>query len=134
MNLRIFTLMTACAALLCAPMAFAQFEFVGSVTLTWFLLQRSGFGCAFASGVPRYFVRDEIERSSVSWDGSPLADRTYCSAQPMQPGIHVAVFHDSTTSPRRAAIRPPLASVSSTWGACRPFCAALGALPPSFWI
>jgi hypothetical protein len=78
--------MAAFAALLCAPMAFAHFEFVGSVNVTRFQLQRSGFGNAFTSSVPRCFVMDEIERSSVNWDCSPRADRNYCPAQPMQPG------------------------------------------------
>ena len=49
-------------------------------------LKRSIFGYAFASGVPRYFMGDEIKRPSVSWDGSPLADTNYWRAQPVQPG------------------------------------------------
>ena len=49
-------------------------------------LKRSLFGYAFASGVPRYFMGDEIQRPSVSWDGAPLADSGYWRAQPVQPG------------------------------------------------
>ncbi|MEN9284464.1 MAG: hypothetical protein RLZZ179_1957 [Verrucomicrobiota bacterium] len=49
-------------------------------------LKRSIFGFAFASGVPRYFMGDEIQRPSVSWDGAPLADANYWRAQPVQPG------------------------------------------------
>ncbi len=58
----------------------------GSVTVTQAQLKRSSFGYAFASGVPRYFMGDEIERPSVSWDGAPLADTNYWRAQPVQPG------------------------------------------------
>lgn len=65
------------------PSALAQ---TGSVTVTQNQLKRSSFGYAFASGVPRYFMGDEIERPSVSWDGAPLADTNYWRAQPVQPG------------------------------------------------
>ena len=56
------------------------------VSITTIRLNRSLFGYAFASGVPRYFMGDEIQRPSVSWDGSPLADTNYWRAQPVQPG------------------------------------------------
>ena len=56
------------------------------VSITTIRLKRSIFGYAFASGVPRYFMGDEIQRPSVSWDGAPLADSGYWRAQPVQPG------------------------------------------------
>jgi hypothetical protein len=56
------------------------------VSITTIRLKRSLFGYAFASGVPRYFMGDEIQRPSVSWDGAPLADTNYWRAQPVQPG------------------------------------------------
>ncbi len=49
-------------------------------------LKRSTFGYAFASGVPLYFMGDEIKRPSVNWAGAPLADTNYWRAQPVQPG------------------------------------------------
>lgn len=56
------------------------------VSITTIALKRSLFGYAFASGVPRYFMGDEIQRPSVRWDGAPLADTSYWRAQPVQPG------------------------------------------------
>ncbi len=56
------------------------------VSITTIRLKRSVFGYAFASGVPRYFMGDEIQRPSVSWDGAPLASTSYWRAQPVQPG------------------------------------------------
>ena len=56
------------------------------MSVTTIVLKRATFGFAFASGVPRYFMGDEIERPSVSWDGAPLADSNYWRAQPVQPG------------------------------------------------
>ncbi|MDB4414334.1 hypothetical protein N9255_00225 [bacterium] len=50
------------------------------------VLRRATFGYAFASGVPRYFMGDEIERPVVSWDGSPLSNSNYWRSQPVQPG------------------------------------------------
>ncbi|MEX1116420.1 MAG: hypothetical protein WEB53_14310 [Akkermansiaceae bacterium] len=59
----------------------------GTVSVTSIALVRSTFGYAFASGVPRYFMGDEIERPAVRWDGAPLlADSNYWRAQPVQPG------------------------------------------------
>jgi hypothetical protein len=59
-------------------------------SVTTIVLVRASFGYAFASGVPRYFMGDEIARPSVSWDGSPLADNNYWRAQPVQPGEEFA--------------------------------------------
>ena len=56
------------------------------VSITTIHLKRSLLGYAFAAGVPRYFMGDEIQRPSVSWDGAPLADTNYWRAQPVQPG------------------------------------------------
>jgi hypothetical protein len=91
------------------------------VSITTIHMKRSILGYAFASGVPRYFMGDEIQRPSVSWDGAPLADTNYWRAQPVQPGEEfnsvrltntvdglaqpllpagtVAVTNSSTTSP-----------------------------------
>lgn len=65
------------------PRAITRTNGVSSTTIS---LKRSLFGYAFASGVPRYFMGDEIQRPSVSWDGAPLADTNYWRAQPVQPG------------------------------------------------
>ena len=64
----------------------SAFALTGGVKVTQTQLKRSSFGYAFASGVPRYFMGDEITRPSVSWDGVPLADSNYWRAQPVQPG------------------------------------------------
>jgi hypothetical protein len=56
------------------------------VGVTTMVLKRASFGFAFASGVPRYFMGDVIERPSLSWDGLPLANTNYWRAQPVQPG------------------------------------------------
>jgi len=58
----------------------------GGATVTTMVLKRATFGSTFASGVPRYFMGDIIERPLVRWDGSPLADSNYWRAQPVQPG------------------------------------------------
>ena len=58
----------------------------GGESVTTIVLKRATFGFAFASGVPRYFMGDEIEPPAVSWDGAPLADNNYWRAQPVQPG------------------------------------------------
>ncbi|MCX6839971.1 MAG: hypothetical protein NTX35_19485 [Verrucomicrobia bacterium] len=59
-------------------------------SVTTIVLVRASFGYGFASGVPRYFMGDEIQRPSVSWDGAPLADSNYWRAQPVQPGEEFA--------------------------------------------
>ncbi|MCF7673903.1 MAG: hypothetical protein K9N23_00350 [Akkermansiaceae bacterium] len=59
---------------------------IDAVSVTTIVLVRASFGYAFASGVPRYFMGDEIERPAVSWDGSPLANNNYWRAQPVLPG------------------------------------------------
>ena len=59
-------------------------------SVTTIALLRASFGYGFASGVPRYFMGDEIQRPSVSWDGAPLADSNYWRAQPVQPGEEFA--------------------------------------------
>jgi len=56
------------------------------VSVTTIALTRGSFGFSFASGVPRYFMGDAIERPSVSWDGAPLTNNSYWRAQPVQPG------------------------------------------------
>jgi hypothetical protein len=58
----------------------------GGVSVTTMVLIRGSFGYAFASGVPRYFMGDVIERPSIRWDGAPLANSSYWRAQPVQPG------------------------------------------------
>jgi hypothetical protein len=62
----------------------------GPNSVTTIALLRASFGYGFASGVPRYFMGDEIERPSVSWDGAPLADNNYWRAEPVQPGEEFA--------------------------------------------
>ena len=59
-------------------------------SVTTIVLVRASFGYGFASGVPLYFMGDEIQRPSVSWDGAPLADSNYWRAQPVQPGEEFA--------------------------------------------
>ena len=57
-----------------------------TATVTSMVLKRATFGFSFASGVPRYFMGDIIERPLVRWDGTPLTDSNYWRAQPVQPG------------------------------------------------
>lgn len=64
----------------------SAFALTGGVRVVQTQLKRSSFGYAFASGVPRYFMGDEIERPAVSWDGAPLANSSYWRTQPVQPG------------------------------------------------
>ena len=68
-------------------------------------LKRSTFGYAFASGVPLYFMGDEIKRPSVNWAGAPLADSNYWRAQPVQPG---ETFSSSLLSNTVAGLTQPL--------------------------
>ncbi|HCN28531.1 MAG TPA: hypothetical protein DIT64_07130 [Verrucomicrobiales bacterium] len=49
------------------------------------VLARASFGHSFASGVPRYFMGDEITRPNLRWDGQPVA-QTYWRSKPVQPG------------------------------------------------
>lgn len=49
------------------------------------VLVRASFGHSFASGVPRYFMGDEITRPNLRWDGQPVA-QTYWRSRPVQPG------------------------------------------------
>ena len=46
---------------------------------------RASFGHSFSSGVPLYFMGDEIQRPRVNWQGSPVA-QSYWRSQPVQPG------------------------------------------------
>ena len=63
----------------------SAFESKAGVKVTQTQLKRSSFGYAFSSGVPSYFMGDEIKRPSISWDGAPLANSNYWRAQPVQP-------------------------------------------------
>ena len=49
------------------------------------VLQEVAFGHSFASGVPLYFMGDEIQRPFVSWDGSPV-NQTYWRSEPVRAG------------------------------------------------
>ncbi|MEY4245084.1 MAG: hypothetical protein RLZZ245_2669, partial [Verrucomicrobiota bacterium] len=84
---------------------------VGNTTIA---MKRSTFGYAFASGVPRYFRGDEIERPSVSWDGAPLADSNYWRAQPVQPGEQFSSVRLTNTVDGLAQPLLPAGSVAVT--------------------
>ncbi len=86
------------------------FALTGGALVTQNQLKRSSFGYAFASGVPRYFMGDEIERPSVGWDGVPLADTNYWRAQPVQPG---EVFTSARLTNTVEGLTQPLLPVSS---------------------
>ena len=45
----------------------------------------ASFGHSFASGVPLYFMGDEIQRPVIRWDGIPIA-QSYWRAKPVEPG------------------------------------------------
>ena len=49
------------------------------------VLVRASFGHSFSSGVPLYFMGDEIQRPRVNWQGTPVA-QSYWRPQPVQPG------------------------------------------------
>ncbi|RYD36487.1 MAG: hypothetical protein EOP86_05855, partial [Verrucomicrobiaceae bacterium] len=51
------------------------------------VLGRASFGHSFASGVPLYFMGDEIQRPLVRWDGATTpAGQNYWRSKPVQPG------------------------------------------------
>jgi hypothetical protein len=75
------------------------FVLENGVKISQIQLKRSIFGYAFSSGVPRYFMGDEIERPSVGWDGAPLANSNYWRAQPVQPGEMFSSVVDGLTQP-----------------------------------
>lgn len=56
-----------------------------SAPVTTVVLVRSTFGYSFASGVPRYFMGDIIERPKVSWNGQAV-NESYWRAEPVRPG------------------------------------------------
>jgi hypothetical protein len=88
----------------------SAFALTGGVRVEQARLTRSSFGFAFASGVPRYSMGDEIERPSVGWDGAPLADSNYWRAQPVQPG---EVFTSVKLSDTVAGLTQPLLPVGT---------------------
>ncbi len=106
------------------PRAVLVINGVGTTTIA---MRRSSFGYAFASGVPRYFMGDEIERPAVSWDGSPLANSSYWRSQPVQPGevfgsVRLSETVDGLTEPlvpvdtvavTKSATTSPVVEVSS---------------------
>ena len=83
-------------------------------SVTTIVLVRASFGYGFASGVPRYFMGDEIQRPSVSWDGAPLADSNYWRAQPVQPGEEFASSRLSNTVEGLTQPLLPVGSVTVT--------------------
>jgi hypothetical protein len=80
----------------------------GGVRIAQTQLKRSSFGYAFASGVPRYFMGDEIKRPSVRWDGAPLTDTNYWRAQPVQPGEQFNPLSIKPVGPTVADLEEPL--------------------------
>jgi len=80
------------------------------VSVTTIVLKRATFGFAFASGVPRYFMGDEIQPPSVSWDGAPLANDNYWRTQPVQPGEE---FSSARLTNTVEGLTQPLLPVSS---------------------
>lgn len=113
MNLRVLTLISAFAALLCAPAAHAQFELKGGATNLLDKRQAGGSPTVSSAGV--------LTTITVRGGGS-----TDASAP--------VVTNCFTTVPLRNAVRPLQTSVRPTRGACSPFCAAMGTPPLSFWI
>jgi hypothetical protein len=51
-----------------------------------FVLKRSTIGSSFTSGIPRYFMGDEITPPVVQLDGVTPADATYWRGKPVLPG------------------------------------------------
>ncbi|MDB6137437.1 MAG: hypothetical protein JWO94_509, partial [Verrucomicrobiaceae bacterium] len=62
---------------------------VPAVPVVKVVLVRASFGHSFASGVPRYFMGDEIPRPTTRWDGA-LTSSSYWRAKPVQPGENFA--------------------------------------------
>jgi hypothetical protein len=81
------------------------FAVTGGTLVAQVQLKRSTFGYAFASGVPLYFMGDEIKRPSIRWDGAQLADNNYWRAQPVQPG---EMFTSALLSNTVAGLTQPL--------------------------
>lgn len=63
----------------------AQDLTVPAAPVVTMVLTRASFGFSFASGVPRYFMGDEIKPPSVRWDGAAVA-QGYWRAKPVEPG------------------------------------------------
>lgn len=73
-------------------------------------LEWMSMGYAFASGVPLYFMGDEIQRPSVRWDGLPVA-QSYWRSEPMRFG---EVFAEANLSNLEGATQPLLATIPVT--------------------
>jgi hypothetical protein len=56
-----------------------------AVPVVTIVLREATFGYSFASGVPLYFMGDEIQRPLVRWDGTP-ENPSYWRAKPVQAG------------------------------------------------
>ena len=60
---------------------------VPSNPVTTITLAKSTFGRSFSSGVPLYFMGDEIQRPTINFDGAPLAQgQSYWRSKPVEPG------------------------------------------------
>ena len=53
------------------------------------VLSDASFGFSFASGVPLYFMGDEIQRPVIRWDGN-IASQSYWRAEPVKAGENFA--------------------------------------------
>jgi hypothetical protein len=75
------------------------------------VLTRASFGYTFASGVPLYFMGDEIQRPRVGWDGSQVA-QTYWRPRPVIPGeTFDGVMLDNLDVPGQPVIPLPMVNV-----------------------
>ena len=63
----------------------AQDVTVPAAPVTTIALAFASFGHSFASGVPLYFMGDEIQRPVIRWDGIPIA-QSYWRTKPVEPG------------------------------------------------
>jgi len=98
-------------------------------SVTTIVLVRASFGYGFASGVPRYFMGDEIQRPSVSWDGAPLADSNYWRAQPVQPGEEFTSVRLTNTVDGLTQPLLPVGSVTVTKSATTSSVVELASVP-----
>ncbi|MDB6134045.1 MAG: hypothetical protein JWM59_2288 [Verrucomicrobiales bacterium] len=83
------------------------------------ILARASFGHSFASGVPLYFMGDEIQRPLVRWDGATApAGQNYWRSKPVQPGETFASAYtdnlDGKPDPTKAIIAQAKVSVQES--------------------
>ncbi len=94
------------------------------------VLVDAGFGYSFASGVPLYFMGDEIQRPAISWDGS-IAAQSYWRAEPVQAG---ETFANAYLTNLNGAPLPQQGTVTVTSSATGSSTVTVSSVPPGLTV